>query len=326
MKMPSQRSNAWLGKALAGAFLGSMTVLPSLPNAQEKSNSKPQIPPLLLVSVRPTSFSLHIVRANPDGSVKTDLSQGNVVEAEPALSPDGKKIAFTAVNADRSGADICTMNVDGTGRTQITHSPTKMMAMSPAWSPDGRKLLYCARSTEDQKPWEASPHVMDADGKNDKSIGRGTFPVWMRDNKIACTQQEGETGEAVYILNADGKSMKKLFSNALIGGWSPDGKRLLYTVGSNVNLAHVFVANADGTQPLQVTDTEYEHEYGAQWAADGRHILFNRVVDSPVALGMMQVFTADVDGKNAKAMTDKENGLMLSNGSGLLLQVFMLAR
>jgi Tol biopolymer transport system component len=327
MRIPFQCSDTLYVKAMIGVFLGSMTLLPSLPNAQEQPHNKPQTSPLLLVLVRPFIFSMHIVRTDLDGRVKTDLSQGDGVEAEPVLSPDGKQIAFTAVNANRSGADIYTMNLDGTGRTQITHSPAKMMAMSPAWSPNGSKLVYCAVSTEEQKPLVANLHVMAANGASDKIIGQGTFPVWTKDNKIACTREE-KTGEAAYIIdiNADGKNLKKLFSDALLGGWSSDGKRLLYTQGSNIHLAHVLVTNADGTHPIQVTGTEYEHEYGAQWAADNRHILFNRDVDSPLGVNTMQVFTADADGKNAKAITSKEDGLMLSNGSGMLLQVFRMAR
>jgi Tol biopolymer transport system component len=323
MRIPMQGFNALRGKAMVGALLVGIILPPSLPNAQEKSTSKPHSLPLLLVLVRPTTFSLHIVRAASDGRMKADLSQGDAIEAEPVLSPDGKNIAFTAVNADRSAADVCTMNVDGTGRIQITHSPKTWMAMSPAWSPDGSKLIYCALAKE-QKLSEASLHVVDANGKNDKVIGPGTFPIWTKANKIAFTIDE-ETSNVAYIMDADGKNRKKFLSEALVGGWSPDGKHLLFTKGWNVHLAHVLVANADGTHPSRVTGTEYEHEYGAQWAADGKRLLFNRVVDNPIALGMMQVFTADVEGKSAKAITDKEDGLMLSNGSGLLLMTFMLA-
>lgn len=325
MHIPFQCLHSLQSKTMVSVFLVALALVPSLPGAQEPSRSKPLSPPLLLVLVRPTTFTLHIVRADAAGIPWTDLSEGDVIEAEPVLSPDGKKIAFTAVNADKSAADIYTMKVDGTGRTHVTHSPAQMAAMSPSWSPDGHKLVYAALPMEDQKSSEATLHVMDADGKNDKVIGRGMFPVWSKDNKITCTGEGGLDG-AAYIMDADGKNRKKLAAEALIGGWSSDGKHLAYTNGSNMNLAHVLVADGNGAHPVKVTGTEFEHEYGAQWAADGKHLLFNRIVDNPIALGIMQVFAADAEGKNPKAITAKESGLMLSNGSGLLLLECMLAR
>src|SRR4051812_781064 len=63
---------------------------------------------------------------------------------EPALSPDGKWIAYDlstidlAANARRSA--IWLMQADGTAARQITEG-TKQDG-EPAWSPDGKTLAY----------------------------------------------------------------------------------------------------------------------------------------------------------------------------------------
>ncbi len=51
----------------------------------------------------------------------------------PAVSPDGRQIAFAALG------DLWLMPVDGTPR-RLTTDPA--LDTAPAWSPDGKSLAY----------------------------------------------------------------------------------------------------------------------------------------------------------------------------------------
>src|SRR5262245_50155679 len=55
------------------------------------------------------------------GSGRTVLAEGPArVMMAPALSPDGKRIAFAALGKDNRRSDVYVMNRDGSGRKRLT--------------------------------------------------------------------------------------------------------------------------------------------------------------------------------------------------------------
>ena len=71
----------------------------------------------------------------------------NLIPDEPAWSPDGRLIAFSGLNKTTPGPndeaqwELFTVRPDGTGLTQITHTP-RASEHSPNWSPNGHTLVY----------------------------------------------------------------------------------------------------------------------------------------------------------------------------------------
>ncbi len=90
-------------------------------------------------------FSLNI-----DTSTVTSLS---AVGTEPRLSPDGKAIAFSALSSESHDSELFVMNIDGSGKTDIT---SKMDTASwhshniyPSWSPDGKFIVFHSDNVKD---------------------------------------------------------------------------------------------------------------------------------------------------------------------------------
>jgi subtilisin family serine protease len=115
--------------------------------------------------------------ANGDGTNATELAPGGPVDSA-AISPDGTKVAFSS--AAGGPYEIYVANVDGSGRTQITHDGGP--DTSPTWSPDGTKIAYGAGGTT------PGIYVVNADGSGTlpPPLTSGPQPSW-HGTKLAFT-------------------------------------------------------------------------------------------------------------------------------------------
>ena len=94
-------------------------------------------------------------------------------KSDPALSPDGKQIAYVWNGGQTNNFDIyasrfCYWPVESCkGRVappvRLTTSPAP--DFGPAWSPDGRQILF-----HSDKTGNADVYVMDADGNNQTNL------------------------------------------------------------------------------------------------------------------------------------------------------------
>jgi Tol biopolymer transport system component len=221
------------------------------------------------------------------------------------------------------------MNADGSQRTRLTKSEDKLFALAPAWSLDGKRIAYSTM----QEPGPGSApqtaiYLIDADGKNSKKLGEGLLPVWSPDGKKIAYSLFKDKGDipSLYIMDADGSNAKMLAEKGVGSCWSPDGKRLLYMSEGGDNQADIFVMNADGSQPTQLTKTPDAMEFGTLWSADGKRIFFTRFPkEKPNGLPKMQVYVMDADGSNVKSLTSGDAANFLGTGTGLFVVLSQVA-
>lgn len=101
----------------------------------------------------------NIFKINLYGDLQGKITNGpgNALNVEPAVSPDGKKIAFSS---DRSGKPmIYTMATDGSNINRITFGG--VFNSSPAWSPDGKRIAFAG-----QDAGNFDIFIMDVSGQN----------------------------------------------------------------------------------------------------------------------------------------------------------------
>lgn len=105
------------------------------------------------------SYQGDIFRVPVDGGLATRLTVHEAYDGRPRWSPSGDRIAF---ESDRWGnEDLFVMGADGRGVERITHHSTDDAL--GGWTPDG-ELLFSTRRTYAQVEWEAEIYAVPAAG------------------------------------------------------------------------------------------------------------------------------------------------------------------
>ena len=84
-------------------------------------------------------------------------------------------------------------------------------------------------------------------------------------------------------MDSDGSNQVPLTSSTAAAGdgapaWSPDGSKIAFVgnvVSNNTQTPHIFVMNADGTDPGQITNGGGSGEGSPTWSPDGTQIAFD---------------------------------------------------
>ncbi|MDI3403857.1 amidohydrolase family protein [Streptomyces cavernicola] len=198
----------------------------------------------------------------------------------PALSPDGRRVAFGALNslwlADTSG---------GRPPRRLVRSEATRYALAPSWAPDGRSLLY-----SDDRDGLHAVHRRDLDsGREEVLVGGGrVHPALSPDGRRLATL---DMAYNLMVLDLDSGEERKVAAPLGAGGapgrpsWSPDGRHIAlcdlarlnqrFREGYNV-IRIVDVADvADGSSRLHALapHQSLSDRYGSGpvWSPDGRH-------------------------------------------------------
>lgn len=208
---------------------------------------------------------------NANGSGRHPLSPATVYEDAPALSHDGRRIAF-----GRRG-DIYVMSSSGSNVRRLTFGPATEGA--PAWSPDGRWIAYSSYRAGKSDIWK-----MLSDGGAKKRLTRTAaledVPDWSPDGRqIVYAGPQAR----IWAMRADGTGQHALTTNAFGGevawapAWSPQGTRIAYEFSggtSPVNPTNeIWLVNADGSHPVRLTSNQLE-DGQPTWSPDGRWLAF----------------------------------------------------
>jgi len=202
------------------------------------------------------------------GGQAKSLTQDFAWNIQPAVSPDGSKIAFIS---DRGGiSNLWVMNADGTKLKQLS-TEKKNLIHSPKWSPDGEYVAVMKG-------------IMSS-----RSIPAGE--IWMY-------HRSGGSGYLVKKRKGGPAEQKNISDPA----FSPDGKYLYYT--QDITPGSNFDYNRDPLKSIFAI-TRYEFEKGkeerfisgtggaivATPSPDGKHIAFIRRIRNKTALFLKDLET-----------------------------------
>jgi len=242
--------------------------------------------------------------AAADRAISIPVQITHAANFDPFPSPDGKKLVFISMLSGKE--QLFTMNVDGSNIAQLTRDDADHE--DPAWSPDGTKMAFVL-ITKDRH----SIAVIGADGGNVEVLTppeqNTIHPNWSADSKgvIYCTnddlQPPKKNSADINAVDLATKKITRLITGGIntYGSWSPDMKHIAFRKIIGDENSEVFVADADGSKPRDLTNNPFFDGWPA-WSPDGTKIAFasNRRGHG------YQIFIMDADGANVRLVANTE--------------------
>lgn len=158
----------------------------------------------------------------------TRLTSNSLHENNPALSRDGKKVAFNAGDSasQMTTWEIYVLDLATKQETRLTNN--KVIDAHPDWSPDGSKIVFGSfRDAAGNPAGAADIYMMNADGTGLVQLTDSTYedndPEWSPDGTRIVFKSTRETKvsarEEIYVMNSDGSGVRRLTQTA---GWESD--------------------------------------------------------------------------------------------------------
>ena len=272
--------------ALLAAFLVALAALGGRYGGGEDSTAAYDLPPRPAVNrIAVVGTDARIRTYAPDGSDAREISSGDGFFTWPAWSPDGERIAYSAVITDADGGppSIALMErLRRTGETRAVHSPPAGFAgllangvvHYPIWSPDSSKLAFVAVTRERglalhlhdaDSPPDAAPRFVLADGP--------LWTVWASDSSRLLIHR-GAEHFAVDAQDGAARALPIQSDAYRVPAWKPpaDSPTMIERTSASQYAIRAFEMGADGGLDSGETIAQVALNAAFSWSSDGARI------------------------------------------------------
>lgn len=223
----------------------------------------------------------------------TRANSGGQLHVAPALSPDGKLIAYLS---EKNYFFIDFYLADGeTGKVlkrlaksvfDANYETFRYLSSSASWSPDSKYLVFVAKVANGDDIVVFDPKKGKAVRRIHVDLNGITSPVFSPDGtQLAFSGQNGGISD-LFVVNADGTGLRQLTNDKyaqLMPAWSPDGHTIAYVTdeGPETNFTDLAFGNLrialfdlDMGRRELLPYMDSGRNISPQWAPDGKSFAF----------------------------------------------------
>jgi Tol biopolymer transport system component len=223
-------------------------------------------------------------------------------QRSPALSPDGKQVAFSWDGEKGDNFDIYVKLVDGGTPLRLTTNPAQ--EDYPVWSPDGGRIAFLrfSGSTVDLL-------VIPSLGGQERKLGQARpiqdlfasgRPSWSPDGKfLAVVDRPRNESAGIFFVSAESGEKRRITSvpGEYIAdaspSFSPDGRSLAFIRirGYASHDIYVMPVDANGSAAGEPRRITFNPDFinALDWTSDGRRLVFSVQGSGGVALQMVAI-------------------------------------
>jgi Tol biopolymer transport system component/DNA-binding winged helix-turn-helix (wHTH) protein len=217
-----------------------------------------------------------------------------------SFSPDGQQVAFS--RRAESASELFVVRAAGGEPRQLTFDNRRID--TPAWTPDGRELVFASNRDGSYNLWRmpsegGTPRRLEGIGLDAhqpsiaRSGGRLVYSQQSIDTNIWRMQTRASTGDSNSRIKIIGSTRRD--ENPHL---SPDGKKIAFE-SNRSGSRELWLADADGGNPLQLTNFAGPLTGNPRWSPDGRELAFDSRPE-----GRAQIYLINANGGQVRRLTN----------------------
>jgi TolB protein len=240
-----------------------------------------------------------------DGSNQHEITHYKSVSTMPAISPDGKTVAFTTYALGNPKIMLYSTETD---KRLPFYNPVSAAVETPEFTPDGHHLLFATSIDGWVQICES-----EVSGGNMRRISHvraiEVSPKVNPKNPSDVVFISGRGGsEQLWRMNVDGGDMERLTPGdgyVANPAWSPNGQFVAFawTKGYEPGNYNIFVMDIARRVPVQLTHGAGRNE-NPWWAPDGVHLVFSSKRGRTT-----QLYTMLADGSHVQQLTTQGDNI-----------------
>ena len=241
-----------------------------------------------------------------DGSNQKRLTSFNSISTMPAISPDGRRLAFTTY---AKGQPQIMLYSTETSRFINFLNPQASMNATPSFTPDGQNVLFSSTISG-----FSQIYIANQSGGGMKRLSNSrAIEMEPKVNPKTGTEMMFVSGrgglQQIYRMSLDGADVVRLTNGegeASNPAWHPDGQHIAFawTRGYSPGNWNLFLMDVASRETEQLTHGEGKNE-NPTWAPDGRHLVF-----SSNRSGRSQIYSMLATGTEVKQLTTQGGNWM----------------